>query len=688
MRSKILVLLAVASTLANAGLVRHSPSARYVSSAPTPQSPASQLIQRRSGNLVRSFNQSSIPIAPAIQPTESTSDSSPAVVSTPSLGTASLPSAKTAAITSALPSKQVGSVPAVGNGPGAASIESSASTTLSTKFSSSVARPSTTLETSTHGKPPTTLESSLPAVPSTSRNSSTALKPSPIAASSSSRNSSSTLEPSPIAASSSSRKDGEPTSTKQVGSVPAVGSGPGAASQEDPLTTKTSSSFSRLFTLNTGVNSGTAIPTSEAKSISSLLSVPNQSIASSAIASPSLASQPPAPAALSTSQARNQSSAHSEPSSAINTVVSLSSSSPSGALSVTSQIPTITDVPSTNGNRELAIQFNQYFSSMNANSQCSPDLNSQASACINGQIARCGSDRKYVLTACPEGQQCLALPLDNNSKGVSIQCIRPSDADAKLGSGQSSSIITTPGVSTSSVGSAAETATIQGLSSTSVQGSVTLLSQSLTVSPKTPTPSTISTGNGTSVSATLPAEAQPTISIKLTSTKIVSIFTAPTPTSASTSHAVSATSTNTGSPSPVVSSATSATTIGSASIVSAPSQESISTAISTAQSSKESPPGTESPTSVSKVSAAPSIQTSKPNLPSTSSTIDDQPEIIITPVSRRPAKSVSPTQIESPTVHANAAYPVTTNTPIVSGSLSTVTETETVTVTMTVHDRS
>lgn len=281
---------------------------------------------------------------------------------------------------------------------------------------------------------------------------------------------------------------------------------------------------------------------------------------------------------------------------------------------------------------------------MNPNSGCNAAFNSQATACINKQLAMCGSDRKYILTRCPEGQECRALPLDNGSRGIYIQCISPSDAAAKLSPGQSLNISSTATASTPSAESATQKATVQGSSTTVAQGSVAPSSQTGKSSE-----TSLSTVAASLPTIILPSATNPTSAFGPTTTKVES-------SSFSSLAVASQTPDNAGSPK---------------------SSGSISVSTTLLISTRPS----KSPASTSESSTTPSAQTSASDLPN-----EPEPGISIIPEPRRTGNIATPTSsgILPPLVNA-AADPVPTGNPFKAGSRITVRET--VTVTTTMHDQ-
>ncbi|KAL8742828.1 MAG: hypothetical protein Q9190_004752 [Brigantiaea leucoxantha] len=284
-----------------------------------------------------------------------------------------------------------------------------------------------------------------------------------------------------------------PSSSKQIGRVPAVGSGPGAAtintenfSSETPSATTTSNaetpsaSGSRLPsetvnnaspTANIPKQSGEGGETSAAGSGSGILSATNSPVfsipgpsdsssvqlgtgfTSQTITKPQETEAFPTPT-INTSVQNTQGGTLHSPStvSALSSATFTETSGPQSPLEATTSLKAsqagaaATSSASTGkgDNIALANAFNSKFGSLTPDSQCNPNDEKQAHACVNNMFAQCNTAGKYTMTACPEGQQCFALPLPESSTGVSVQCDTPSDAKKKLqpeasnaGSGQS-----------------------------------------------------------------------------------------------------------------------------------------------------------------------------------------------------------------------------------------------------------
>lgn len=446
----------------------------------------------RPSKIIRSFNQSSIPIA-AVQQYFSASDTLSASATDLPLEPASLSLAQNNPIPT---SKQIGSVPAVGSGPGAASIEAAEIDSANTKppepISTSSAISSApslqsiaTLSFSANGQ-----EASAPA-PSKQVGSVPAVGSGPGAASieADEIDSANTKPPQPISTPSvvalANSLQPTPTSSlsangqiesilapsKQVGSVPAVGSGPGAASIEadeidsantippQPISTSSAdftgslSSSATISSLPSSVSTqGAAVnPTSKqagsaptagdsvgatSKNVDPIVSNPASSTPPTALGTGtplqiipvSKVSQTKSNVALTSTPSPAQSPI-ALPSSAL---LSVTVTSPSLQLtSSESAPPTITDgSQATNGNSAMAKSFNEYFDSISLNSACSAAIGSQASVCIDGKPASCGANGQYVVTSCPQGQQCRAVPLKDGKSGVSVQCTTEIDDEA------------------------------------------------------------------------------------------------------------------------------------------------------------------------------------------------------------------------------------------------------------------
>ncbi|MCJ1464885.1 hypothetical protein MMC07_003500 [Pseudocyphellaria aurata] len=292
---------------------------------------------------------------------------------------------------------------------------------------------------------------------------------------------------------------------------------------------------------------------------------------------------------------------------------------------------------------------------MNPDSGCDATLNSEAMACINKQLAKCGSNRKYTLTPCPQGQECRALPLNNGTVGVYLQCITPSDAAAKLSPGRSSSIPSTAAPSTPSLESATPKTTVLGPSVTASEGSMTLSRQTGKASSET----SLSTG-AASLPNIIPSAPKPTFSLEPTTTAEV----APSSSRSSSAVAVAGSTPNhTGSPVSEFPTTTARKTTEPAPTFSNPV-----TLLTSTTSSKK-------PTPAPEASGSPSVQPSSPS--------ESEPGISIIP---EPRITNSPTATGALPAVANAVDDsVSASDSFVPGSPVTVRET--VTVTTTVHDR-
>lgn len=691
------VLLAVSFNLAAGGLIRRSPYDRWASFYLRAQPTRVRLTQRRPGNSVRSYNQSSV--APVDQGRDSATRSSISIISISAVGAQLSPVVQPAPVSGAGPSKQVGSVPAVGDGFGAASIQSTATTTVLAKPSpiSALPAPPASLAPSITAAPTFPARSSQVADNATAYNATAsglntkqvgsvaAIGSGPGAASevtsagtiSLIKDSSASSHPSFATSAGSLPADtailvnvgGAQTSTvatKQVGSVPAIGSGPGAASVGDEtLTHKAASSVTRIASVAAGIRSGNVSEIKTTSAAPSFTSSPVQTLSSSLIetrpprgssnshaVTPSIQLTGVATVLPSTNATRLSISTKSSVSSASSSTLQPSSIQP--------PIPRITEFPDTQGNVETAVQFNNFFSSLGPNSQCSAEINTQAVVCINKQIAICGKNFRYVLQPCPEGQSCAAVPLNNGSKGISIQCIISTDVTPKLSPGQPSGGSSAPFTSLSSLESVTQNAATQGTPSTpitqesakpSIQGSKTSFkSQATTI---------VSAERGSLVASQTNAPSP------VRSTSLLSPI-------STTSDLPIATSSASEIPSATE-------TTETPEIASAPT-----TLITRA--SETLLPASGSATPISEAPVAFSEQASESKTPSPSKAIENQPTLAVIPEKRRTsfqsATEPTPSSVALSIVIKPAA-PVITSSPKVAAGADVIT----VTVTTTVHDK-
>ena len=265
--------------------------------------------------------------------------------------------------------------------------------------------------------------------------------------------------------------------TGQVGSVPAFGSGPGAATSiesESQTASKSQSSTSSRRSpekeyptqsqavANTqtsiSVPLGTA-PSSVQQSIAPASSF--QSSTSQAVQTSAAASQKPsvAQSAKATAAAGTPSSDKSTTTTSVNTQQSSHSTLASPAVAGSQQSATAsTTSGAENGNAAMALGFNSVFASMNPESPCDANNKNEAVACVNGQYAVC-TNGKYTLAACPQGQQCFALPLSKDFQGITVQCASLKEASQRLGQNPASPAAATPSESATSSSSSATPST-------------------------------------------------------------------------------------------------------------------------------------------------------------------------------------------------------------------------------------
>ncbi|KAL8828754.1 MAG: hypothetical protein Q9191_002407 [Dirinaria sp. TL-2023a] len=208
------------------------------------------------------------------------------------------------------------------------------------------------------------------------------------------------------------------TASGQVGSVPAFGDGPGAATTviatSSPATTQNIQTHQPMIS----------------QSLSKILSQ-----RSSITVQPRSTSAQMPRAVNSTAASRSSilgSASSSKP-----------RSPPQGSVATNPSSPALTKTPNANnGNTAMALGFNSVFAGMTTESSCDETNPNEAVACINGQYARCGIDGKYALAECPSGQQCFALPLPKGAQGITVQCADMKAASQILGQGSTSSSAT------------------------------------------------------------------------------------------------------------------------------------------------------------------------------------------------------------------------------------------------------
>ncbi|KAL8928609.1 MAG: hypothetical protein Q9208_001843 [Pyrenodesmia sp. 3 TL-2023] len=353
-------------------------------------------------------------------------------------------------------------------------------------------------------------------------------------------------EPSPVTSSLSSSSEtiqspttiAKPTTlSKQIGSVPAEGSGPNAA-KIDPVSleqllatqgvasssslaaaspealTQTSPSAvsttapSRTFSLasnpqniqSTSESTGQTAATLESSTTSATRPASTFTTRRSLgtdIAMPASEPQPQlatsssgslVPSASSSTQAQGSPTAL-VPTSLVPTVSSASttSSSPTSSSSQPSG-PSLSDIPiARGGNVAIANAYNQQFKTLTPESACSSKDRTQAHACIDGLFAECNNAGRYTMTACSPGQQCFALPMPAESIGIFVQCEKPSDANLKLQSDSVSSSSSTAASNTASATSSVPTSASPAATALPTTLASSTLTQSQADTPSTQT---------------------------------------------------------------------------------------------------------------------------------------------------------------------------------------------------------
>ena len=268
------------------------------------------------------------------------------------------------------------------------------------------------------------------------------------------------LTPSPIPFKAAQSESAVPASG-QVGSVPAFGSGPGAATTEESHTSTSrlqpSTSSHRSVLRDTAAQSETTPAIQSSKPALQTIPASNVQQTSDFSDAGGSSTQTPVVGKSTATTSTSLSSAKTPLSNA--TAVAhtqqpvQSTSAKASAVNAGSQQSTATPTNAPagdNGNIAMALGFNSIWATMDANSPCDANDKNQAVVCVSGQYAQC-SGGKYILTACPKGQQCFALPLSKDFKGVTVQCASLQDANKQLGQTLSASASTaTSTLSTSS----------------------------------------------------------------------------------------------------------------------------------------------------------------------------------------------------------------------------------------------
>ena len=268
------------------------------------------------------------------------------------------------------------------------------------------------------------------------------------------------LTPSPIPFKAAQSESSIPASG-QVGSVPAFGSGPGAATTEESHTSTSrpqpSTSSHKSVLRDTAAQSETTAAIQSSKPALQTIPASNVQQTSDSSEAGGSSTQTPVVGKSTTTTSASLSSAKTPLSNATADAHTQqpiqSTSAKASAVNAGSQQSTATPTNAPagdNGNIAMALGFNSIWATMDANSPCDANDKNQAVVCVSGQYAQC-SGGKYILTACPKGQQCFALPLSKDFKGVTVQCASLQDANKQLGQTPSASASTaTSTLSTSS----------------------------------------------------------------------------------------------------------------------------------------------------------------------------------------------------------------------------------------------
>ncbi|CAF9917902.1 MAG: hypothetical protein HETSPECPRED_003620 [Heterodermia speciosa] len=449
----------------------------------------------------------------------------------------------------------------------------------------------------------------------------------------------------------------------QVGSVPAFGSGPGAATAEvshkpsasahgsvirasvaqSETTASVQPSKPVLQTIATSTVQQTA-GNSEAGSAS----IQTPAIQKSAITSTSLGPKTPSSNATAGTHTQQPAQSVSAQASVVNAGSQQSTATP-------------TNVPTGgNGNVAMALGFNSVWATLDATSPCDASDKNQAVVCVTGQYAQC-SRGKYILTACPQGQQCFALPLSKDFRGVTVQCASLQEANKQLGQTPSAS----PSVATATLSTSSKPQQPSVTKPTVTSTSSTVQSNAAGSAQATP-------------SAEQPSAAQPskTETVQTTvSHQTTSVGQQPTESpkeSLTQSKPTETPKESTTQPKPTE---TTSTTKPSDSTTATPQTTS-------PHGASQSPTPTPQVTTSTQHSDSPSPSPSPNTTTAAAQTASDDP-IIITPIPDASSTEVQPTV--SPAKVAVVASSITP-APVVPGGPVTVTETVTTTATTTVHD--
>ncbi|KAL8852244.1 MAG: hypothetical protein Q9221_002846 [Calogaya cf. arnoldii] len=206
------------------------------------------------------------------------------------------------------------------------------------------------------------------------------------------------------------------TRTKQVGSVPAEGSGRDAAKIDQQSLARAQGSGTGAATLHvesaspqTSMNKPTTTFATKS-SLGTGVATPSSQLQTSQVSSRSTLSQLPAASGG-----------------------EVTASSPTASSTSKAAGPSLSVTPTTGGNLAMAVAFNQVYKTLTLESQCNPQDRLQMTVCINGLFASCTDAGRYTVSPCAEGKQCFALPLmAEGSTGINVMCESPSKAARAL----------------------------------------------------------------------------------------------------------------------------------------------------------------------------------------------------------------------------------------------------------------
>lgn len=331
--------------------------------------------------------------------------------------------------------------------------------------------------------------------------------------------------------------------TKQVGSVPAEGSGPNAAKIDPQSLTQAQGYGTNAETLHIESDSSQMSPASSTFQVSSSATPTSDIAAASTGQGSPFAPLPGSQVAESSTVAKTSmnkpattfatrlslgtgvatpvsqlptSQVSSEPASSQLSVSSgggATASTPRGSSTIEVAGPSLSVMPTASDNLAMAVAFNKGYKSLTFDSQCDPKDRLQMTVCINGLFASCNEAGLYTVSPCIEGKQCFALPLMTaGSTGINVMCESPSNAarvlQAESTAKSSQTTATTKLSSIPTTATLSATAMSSSLATSSDQSANTQATETSSAQPNSQT-STTSSNIEPSVVATTDATIEP-----------------------------------------------------------------------------------------------------------------------------------------------------------------------------------